>query len=194
MALIYLKCMIKLVLGLGNPERRYFLTRHNLGYTLVDLLAKKRRVRFRPGKGAYCFAKAKIKGRNMILVKPQTFMNESGIAARECLTHFELSPEELLVLCDDVNLPLGKLRIRPKGSDGGHKGLESIIYHLDSQDFARLRMGAGFPSPQDDVRDYVLNGFRPVEKNQVKRMLKQASLAVEVIVSSGIQQSMNQFN
>ena len=186
--------MIKLLLGLGNPEKRYVFTRHNIGYSLVELLAKRKRIKFKPGQGEYLFAKTKIKGKQIILAKPQIFMNESGIAAKECLEDFDLDVENLLVLCDDTSLPLGKIRIRPKGTDGGHNGLRSIIYHLSSQDFARLRMGVGLPPLDIEMEDYVLDKFKPQEKNEVEKMLKQAGLAVDDIVSLGIAESMNRFN
>lgn len=186
--------MIKLLLGLGNPEERFVFSRHNLGYTLVELLARKKRVKFRSGRGEYIFARAKIKKREIILVKPQIFMNESGIAAKECLHDFKLDVEELLVLCDDINLSLGKIRVKPGGSDGGHNGLKSIIYHLGSEDFARLRMGVGLPSSENKIEDYVLDGFQCQEEEEAKKMLKQAGIAVETIISLGIAQSMNRFN
>ena len=186
--------MIKLLLGLGNPGRKYISTRHNLGYGLVELLAKKNKKKFKLGKGSYVFAEIKIRGKRIILVKPQTFMNQSGIAAKECLEDFGLDIENLLVLCDDAGLPLGKLRIRPEGSDGGHNGLKSIIGHLGAQNFARLRMGIGLPYPQVNMEDYVLDNFEPTEKREVLKMLKRASLAVEVTVSSGIYEGMNRFN
>jgi PTH1 family peptidyl-tRNA hydrolase len=186
--------MIKLLLGLGNPGRKYIYTRHNLGYGLVELLAKKKRKKFGPGKRSYIFAEIRIKGEKIILVKPQTFMNQSGIAAKDCLDDFDLSPEELLVLCDDINLPLGELRIRPKGTDGGHNGLKSIIYHLDTQDFARLRMGIGLPSPEIRAEDYVLENFSSAEKDEAIKILRKASSAVEIIVSQGITKGMNRFN
>lgn len=186
--------MIKLLFGLGNPGRKYISTRHNLGYRLIELLAKKGKKKFKFSRENYVFTEVKIKGEKIILVKPQTFMNQSGIAAKECLDDFDLSPEELLVLCDDINLPLGKLRIRPKGADGGHNGLKSIIYHLNTQDFARLRMGIGLPSPKIRAEDYVLENFRSIEKYEVMKMLKEASSAVEGVISQGIAESMNRFN
>jgi peptidyl-tRNA hydrolase, PTH1 family len=186
--------MIKLLLGLGNPGRKYISTRHNLGYRLVELLAKRSKRKFKYSKGSYIFTEVKIKREKIILVKPQTFMNQSGIAAKECLDDFDLSPEELLVLCDDINLPLGKLRIRPKGTDGGHNGLKSIIYHLNTQDFARLRMGIELPRPEIRAEDYVLENFKSIEKDEVIKMLKDASSAVETVISQGITESMNRFN
>ncbi|HEX9917212.1 MAG TPA: aminoacyl-tRNA hydrolase [candidate division Zixibacteria bacterium] len=186
--------MIKLLLGLGNPGRKYSSTRHNLGYRLVELLAKRSKRKFKYGKGSYIFTEVKIKRKKVILVKPQTFMNQSGIAAKDCLDDFSLSPEELLVLCDDMNLPLGKLRIRPKGADGGHNGLKSIISLLNTRDFARLRMGIGLPSPEIRAEDYVLQDFRSIEKDEVAKILKDASSAVETVIFQGITESMNRFN
>ena len=188
------KLMIKLLLGLGNPGRKYTSTRHNLGYILAELLAKKKKAKFKPGKGEYVFAQIKIEDKEIILIKPQTFVNQSGIAAKQCLEDFDLDIENLLVLCDDTNLPLGKIRIRPKGVDGGHNGLKSIIYQLSSLDFARLRMGVGPPPPNVKMEDYVLDKFRPEEEDEVEEMLKQASLTTEEIISLGVAESMNRFN
>jgi PTH1 family peptidyl-tRNA hydrolase len=184
--------MIKLLLGLGNPGKKYIYTRHNLGYALLDLLAKDKK--FVPGKGQYFFVKTKIKGQKIILAKPTTFMNRSGIATRQCLDDFGLGLENLLVLCDDVNLPLGKIRIRPQGTDGGHNGLKSVIYELGYSDFARLRMGVSFPLPDVKMEDYVLRKFKPEEKKEVEKMLQDAGLAIEDIISSDIKQGMNRFN
>jgi len=184
--------MTKLLLGLGNPGKKYVYTRHNLGYALLDLLAKDKK--FVPGKGQYFLVKAKIKSQKVILAKPITFMNQSGIAARQCLEDFGLGLESLLVLCDDVNLPLGKIRIRPDGTDGGHNGLKSIINELGCSEFARLRMGIGFPLHNVKMEDYVLRKFEPEDKREVQNMLQTASLAVGQIISSGIKQGMDRFN
>ncbi|KPK99494.1 MAG: hypothetical protein AMJ91_07620 [candidate division Zixibacteria bacterium SM23_73_3] len=184
-----------LIVGLGNPGKMYKNTRHNLGYRVVDSLANKNNKNFRPGKGNYLFCEiAGEEKRDFFLVKPLTYMNASGEAVMEALDHFGLKGENLLVLCDDVNLPLGKIRIREKGNDGGHKGLESIIYHLNSFLFARLRMGIG-EAPRDmDLEEFVLKEFDEEEKEIVERMIEKACTAVENTLIWGIEDSMSRFN
>lgn len=202
--------MLNLIVGLGNPGERYKNTRHNLGYRVVDLLAdrfgrfdkltaiklttRKNKKDFKPGKGEFVFCKIKVKGERIHLIKPLTFMNSSGVAVAEAMSYFNLGIENLLVVCDDVNLPLGKIRIREKGTDGGHKGLRSIIYQLNSMDFARLRMGIGDTTEGVDLEEFVLEDFKPEEQEKVDQMVENAALAVENTLTKGIQDSMSRFN
>jgi PTH1 family peptidyl-tRNA hydrolase len=187
--------MLSLVVGLGNPGERYENTRHNLGYRVVDSLANRRKQSFKPGKGEYLFCDVQKEGeKRALLIKPLTYMNASGRAVTDALDHYKLSRENLLVLCDDANLPLGKIRIRDKGSDGGHKGLRSIIYHLNSISFARLRMGIG-ESPADmDLEDFVLREFDSEEKEAVEKMIERACAAVEYALTWGLEYAASQFN
>jgi PTH1 family peptidyl-tRNA hydrolase len=186
---------LSLVVGLGNPDERYENTRHNLGFRVVDYLAKRIKQSFKPGKGEYLFCEFLKEGeKKVLLMKPLTYMNSSGQAVVDALDQFKLSRENLLVLCDDTNLPLGKIRIRDKGSDGGHKGLRSIIYHLDSISFARLRMGIG-ESPEDmDLEDFVLREFDSEEKEGVEKMLERACAAVEYALTWGLEYAASRFN
>ncbi len=185
---------MRLVVGLGNPGRRYQKTRHNLGYRAIELLSEKYKKGFKAGKGDYLYTTVKIEGNEVYLLKPLTFMNQSGQAVLDSLSFFNLTPPELFVICDDINLPLGKLRLREKGSDGGHKGLGSIIYHLESEDFPRLRLGIG-PLPEGNVlEDFVLKKFKKEEEKSVEDMIYKGALTVESSIIFGLKESMNRLN
>jgi len=187
--------MSNLLVGLGNPGEKYKNTRHNLGFRVVDFLAAKKSKRFKPGKGNYLFCEVgEGKETKFFLIKPLTYMNSSGEAVVEALDHFGLVRENLLVLCDDVNLPLGKIRIREKGADGGHNGLKSIIYHLNSIEFARLRMGIGNAPLGTDLEEFVLKEFDEQEQKTLERMIENACTAVENTLTWGIEDSMSRFN
>jgi PTH1 family peptidyl-tRNA hydrolase len=186
--------MVRLVVGLGNPGRRYQKTRHNLGYRVVDLLSEKYKKGFKAGKGEYLYCQLKIEGNEVYLLKPLTFMNNSGQAVLDSLSFFNLTPPELFVICDDINLPLGKLRLREKGSDGGHKGLGSTIYRLGSEEFPRLRLGIG-PLPEGNVlEDFVLKKFKKEEEKSVEDMICKGALAVESSIIFGLKENMNRLN
>jgi PTH1 family peptidyl-tRNA hydrolase len=178
--------------GLGNPGERYDLTRHNIGKEVIAGLIRSLGLSARPGKGEFIYARDPA--RDLCLVMPTTYMNLSGISAADALEFFGASPDELLVVFDDFSLPLGSIRIRKKGSDGGHNGLASIIYNLSSQDFPRLRLGIG-PLPADtDAADYVLSGFAPEERPEAERLKTEAAEAVLTIAATGLDHAMNRFN
>ena len=178
------------VFGLGNPTDRYARTRHNVGFMVVDLLARKRRVNFRHVPGRFV-ARTEFAGRPLCLVKPLLYMNESGVPVRE---HLAQEPDDFLVVCDDLALPFGRLRLRARGSDGGHKGLGSIIYHLETEAFARLRIGID-PTPEGvDGADYVLEPFSDAQQEQLARFLDRAADACLAVASDGIAAAMNRFN
>jgi PTH1 family peptidyl-tRNA hydrolase len=186
--------MLSLIVGLGNPGRKYQQTRHNLGFRVVDHLAAERGRRFKPGKGDYLLCEIREEERRIRLLKPLTYMNASGEAVTEALDRLGHNVQDLLVVCDDANLPLGKIRIREKGSDGGHKGLRSVIYDLRSEDFARLRMGVGRAPEGMDLEEFVLAKFDRSEKEQVENMIQTACLAVENAWTFGLAESMTRFN
>ena len=186
--------MIRMVVGLGNPPRKYQDTRHNLGYKVLDLLLENFKLKLKAGRGDYHFAATEIDNRDIYLVKPNTYMNDSGLAVLQAVEKFGLNPEELLVVCDDFNLPLGKTRIRERGSEGGHKGLRSIIYHLNSQEFPRVRLGIGLPPSGVPAEEYVLEKFSSEEKKIVNEMLDKACQVVTTALSLGIKESMQKFN
>lgn len=186
--------MLNLIVGLGNPGERYKSTRHNLGYRVVNFLAEKNKKSFKPGKGKFLFCEIQIKQEIIYLIKPLTLMNSSGVAVVEGIDNFNLGIENLFVVCDDVNLPLGKIRIREKGTDGGHKGLRSIIYQVASIDFARLRMGIGDIPEKVDLEEFVLEDFKDEEKEKVDQMVEKAASAVENTWVKGIEDSMSRYN
>jgi PTH1 family peptidyl-tRNA hydrolase len=186
--------MVKLVVGLGNPGRSYQKTRHNLGYRVVDLLSEKHKTKFKGGRGEYLYCRVVVEGRKVYLLKPLTFMNASGQAVFDSLRFFNLTPPELFVICDDANLPFGSLRIREKGSDGGHKGLRSIIYQLGTEEFHRLRLGIGPAVEGIDLEDFVLQRFEKEEGKNVEELIQRGSQAVESSIILGVRESMNRFN
>jgi PTH1 family peptidyl-tRNA hydrolase len=185
--------MIRLVVGLGNPGTKYQGTRHNIGFDLVDRLAS-------GGAGSsFCrkfegqVAETEIDYRRVLLLKPETFMNLSGRSVGQAVRFYKLEPTEILVICDDLSLPLGKLRLRPGGSDGGQKGLRDIAAHLGTDQFPRLRIGIGEQGSLDAV-DFVLSRFRSPERATIDDALILASQAVAVWVTQGIDAAMNRFN
>ena len=162
------------IIGLGNPGSEYDGTRHNIGFTVVDKLAKKFDADFHAGRGEFVSTSFRVKGEQVLLVKPLTYMNNSGVAVKEILEQHHLLLEELLVVVDDFQLPLGTLRLRTKGSDGGHNGLASIIYQLESDEFPRLRCGIqseAMPKNKNMMADFVLSPFEEKEQDKVKKMI-----------------------
>ncbi len=185
------------IIGLGNPGSLYDGTRHNVGFDVADKLAQELKIGFKPGKGEYLFAKCSFKNHEIIIAKPLTYMNESGVAVADIQERFDVPLEQLLVVCDDFQLPLGQLRLRSGGSDGGHNGLYSIIYQLQSDEFPRLRCGIGSTSlPKDKSlkADFVLEQFAPDEVKVVREMIERSKDACFSFVANGLAQTMNIFN
>ena len=185
-----------LVAGLGNPGKRYEHTRHNVGFMAVDRLAENFRVSFKAGKGDYLLsdaARLREADKEVLLLKPMTFMNHSGLAVRQALDYFKIERDKLLLIFDEFQLPFGKLRLRPQGSDGGHNGLASVIQHIGAQDFARLRLGIGSDF-QGDPADFVLAKFSKAELEELPVLLARAAEAAVAFVESGMAQTMNKFN
>jgi PTH1 family peptidyl-tRNA hydrolase len=179
-------------LGLGNPGDRYRQTRHNLGQEVITSLIEELRLRPVEGKGQYYYAIDPAK--DICLAVPTTYVNTSGISALQVIDHLGITSSDLLVVCDDFSLPLGAVRIRARGSDGGHNGLASIIFQLETQDIPRLRLGVG-PVPQGvDPADFVLSCFRPQEGPVVKELKQIAAEAVLAVASDGIERAMNKYN
>ncbi|MCX6142999.1 MAG: aminoacyl-tRNA hydrolase [Ignavibacteriales bacterium] len=185
------------VIGLGNPEKRYAGTRHNIGFEVVDRLAQELRLQFKPGRGEFLIAQGSFREHPLVLIKPVTFMNESGVAVTEVREQFDARNEDLFVVCDDFQLPLGQLRLRLRGSDGGHNGLYSIIYHLQSEEFPRLRCGiasSSMPADKNQMADFVLSRFTAEELPLVNEMIPQAKDACLRALTDGITKTMNVFN
>jgi len=184
---------MKLVVGLGNPGRRYGGTRHNVGYAVIDLLAESGRAgRFQNRFQAQVAELSEDQGK-FLLVKPETFMNLSGACVRGVVDYYQVSLKDLLVVCDDVNLPLGKLRIRARGSHGGHNGLRDIQLHLGTSEYARLRIGVG-SSEGADLIDHVLGRFRPSERAIVDDAVALGVQAVMTWAVHGVEAAMNEYN
>jgi PTH1 family peptidyl-tRNA hydrolase len=184
---------MKVVVGLGNPGGRYAGTRHNLGFAVIDLLAQSPRAGRFQGRFQAQVAEVIEDGHKALLVKPETFMNLSGRPVRQVLDFYQVSVEDLLVVSDDINLPLGKIRVRARGSHGGHNGLRDIQNHLGTTEYGRLRIGVGAPD-EDDAVDHVLGRFRPSERAVIEESLGTAAQAVAVWIHQGIEACMNQFN
>ncbi len=183
---------MKVVVGLGNPGKRYDGTRHNVGFAVIESLAASPRAeRFQSRFQAQVGELIEEAGK-MLLVKPETFMNLSGRCVREVMDFYQLPLADLLVVCDDMNLPLGKLRVRAKGTHGGHNGLRDIQNHLGTTEYARLRIGVD--SPRDDAIDHVLGRFAPGERKVIEDAVALAAQAVLVWASRGVEACMNQYN
>lgn len=185
---------MKLIVGLGNPGRRYEKTRHNVGFEVLNLLALRNAADSAKEKFSGLVAGATIAGQSALLVWPQTLMNRSGQSVSAAMSFYQLPLEDLLVVCDDFNLPLGKLRFRGQGSAGGQKGLEDIIRRLGSEEFARLRVGIGPVPDAWDPADFVLGKFKAGERDTIDEMIATAADGVECWISEGIQAGMNRFN
>ncbi len=186
---------MKLIVGLGNPGRLYTDTRHNIGFMAVKALVKALKIDLKKDKYSFSLSsKGKLEGKNIILAQPLTFMNLSGAAVSSLLRRYKINTQDLLVICDDLDLELGRLKIRPKGSSGGHRGLNSIIEHLGSDNFARLRIGIGRPSPKAGASEYVLSRFSKKDAPVLKEVLNRAVECCEVWISQGPEAAMNIFN
>jgi PTH1 family peptidyl-tRNA hydrolase len=181
-----------LIIGLGNPGERYAETRHNLGFMLIDLLARKTQATVRREECRALIGRVEIENEIVELVKPQTYMNLSGEAVAGLLQKRENA--KIIVVSDDLALPLGKIRIRPKGSDGGHNGLKSIIACLRTQDFIRLRIGIQPEHPLSDTRRFVLEKFSKTDWETVEKVLEDSADAIRAIIRDGVEKAMAKFN
>ncbi len=193
---------MKLVVGLGNPGDKYAQTRHNLGFMALDEYAKKNlgpEIVWNPEKKLNTEV---IRLNDLMLVKPQTYMNNSGMAVTKILNYFRLKPEDLIIIHDDLDLPLGKIKVRLGGAAAGHHGVESIINYLKTDQFIRVRLGIGNLRTKSaehggehvNVEHFVLSSFPSKEKSSVKKMLKQAILALNILLKDGLEKAQNQFN
>lgn len=185
---------MKLVVGLGNPGRRYLATRHNVGYAVLGELARLHAVGPVQHKFQGEVLEADLGGQRALLLSPTTFMNRSGASVQEAKRFYKIADDEMMVVCDDLNLPTGKLRIRARGSSGGQKGLDDIILRLGTEEFPRLRIGIGAPPEGWDWADYVLSKFRPDELPEIELAVRRAADAVVVWAREGIDVCMNRYN
>lgn len=185
---------MKLIVGLGNPGIKYQLSRHNMGFLVLDALAKERNIEIRQKKFDSCFGKGKISSSTVLLAKPLTFMNLSGVAIKKILGYFKIDFKDLIVVHDDLDLPFNSIRIKIGGGHGGHKGLLSIIDYLGRSEFIRIRLGIGKPNSKEMVEGYVIQHFTDNEMKLLPYIITRACDAVVEVISSGIQPAMCQFN
>ena len=185
---------IWLVVGLGNPGPQYELTPHNLGFLVLDRLAERNGIRITRPEGKAYTGPGTISGREVILAKPQTFMNLSGISARELSLKYSVPLSNVLAVYDELDIPWMDVRIRPQGSAGGHNGVKSLIEHLGSNEFSRLRLGIHPGHPVRDAAGFVLTPFRKAQLGELDELLDYACQAVESILAEGVEKSMTKFN
>lgn len=182
------------MVGLGNPGSRYDGTRHNLGFDVIDRLADKHGISVSRSKFKALYGQGRVGGEAVVLVKPQTYMNLSGEAVQPLAQFFKTPIQRLLIICDEFQLPLGRLRIKPRGSDGGHNGLRSLIAQLGSQDFPRLRLGCGPVPERMDPADFVLGHWAVDERKAAAEMVERGALAVVSFLEKGMDRTMGEFN
>ena len=184
----------RLIVGLGNPGAEYAWTPHNLGFLVIDRLAERAGARVERPEAKAFIGFGKLAGQEVLLAQPQTYMNASGLAVRELAERYEIAPQETVVVVDEAALPWGMLRIRERGSAGGHNGLKSIISALGTDEFIRVRLGIQPEHPVSDLGDYVLRPMRKAELEQAAAMVDEAADAVEVILADGAGHAMTRFN
>ncbi len=184
-----------LVVFLGNPGVRYNGTRHNVGFMTADMIERTKNVQINRLKYKALTAQCTLGGQQVLLMKPQTFMNLSGEAVQPAAQFYKIPPEHILVVSDDVSMPTGKLRVRTKGSAGGHNGLKNIIAHLGTDKFPRIKIGVGAPPhPEYDMADWVLGSFKNQDADLIQETVARAASAIEVYIAEGPERAMNQYN
>ncbi len=185
---------MKIIVGLGNPTDKYAGTRHNVGFSVIYNISDAYGIAVDTKKHKALIGKGVIEGEKVILAMPQTFMNLSGESVRELLDYYKCDETDLIVIYDDISLDVGKLRIRKKGSAGGHNGIKNIISHLGTQEFARVKVGVGEKPPRMDLADYVLGRFTKEEQPVIREAAELATKAVATIITEGSDVAMNKFN
>jgi len=184
-----------IIVGLGNPEPKYDTTRHNAGFRAIDRLAENCGARINSLKHRALCGKAEISGKKVLLLKPQTYMNHSGEAVRSAADFYKVPPAKIIVLFDDCAIGVGEIRIRRKGSAGGHNGIKSLIEHLGTQDFPRVKIGVGGKAhPDQDLADHVLSGFSASEEKALVSALERAADAALTVIDKGVPEAANRFN
>lgn len=182
------------IVGLGNPGDRYAQTKHNIGFITIDYLAEQNNIKMNKTKHKAIIGEGSIGGEKVLLVKPQTFMNLSGQSVMDIVGFYKVPPQNLIVIYDDIDLPVGKVRIRPSGSSGTHNGMRNIIYLINNQEFPRIRIGVGKQPDYMDLADYVMTKFTGEEKSLMEEAVKKSAAAALEIVKSGINIAMNKYN
>lgn len=184
-----------LIAGLGNPGREYVGTRHNVGFEVADAICSKFDINLNKEKFRAVFGDGRIAGEKVIIAKPQTYMNLSGEAIREIADWYKIEPDNIIIIYDDISLPVGKIRIREKGSAGGHNGIKNIIYQLQTDVFPRIKIGVGAPEhPDFDMKDYVLGHFSKEETEILTESAIRAVFAAQEIIKADAKSAMNKFN
>jgi PTH1 family peptidyl-tRNA hydrolase len=184
----------RLIVGLGNPGEEYAGTRHNVGYQVANRLAKRIRAEFKTKSADARIAEGTLGTTRVAIARPGTFMNDSGHSVRRLLQRYRLAPKDLLVVYDDIDLPLGRIRIRPSGGPGTHNGMRSVVAEIESESFPRVRLGIRPEDDPGDLADHVLSPFGDGEKEQAEQMVARATEAIEVLVRDGIERAMERFN
>ena len=184
-----------IVVGLGNPGEKYATTRHNVGFLTLDYLADKMNIKINKSKFKALVGEGELASKRVLFMKPQTFMNNSGEAVREATEFYKIPAENVIVIYDDISLNPGKLRIRKKGSDGGHNGIKSIIYHLNTNEFPRIKLGVGAkPHPDYDLADWVLGTIPKEDRDSIIKCIDDAYNALPLMVGGDIEKAMGKYN
>ncbi|MCJ7554762.1 MAG: aminoacyl-tRNA hydrolase [Ignavibacteriaceae bacterium] len=176
---------MKCILGIGNPGERYRNTRHNVGFQLLDYFVSVQKLKFKASKFDYYFSEGEIDNKPFVIVKPTTYVNNTGVAIHQCLSFYGIIAQDLLVLVDDINLSFGEIRLRKSGGDGGHNGLTSIIYHLNTEDFPRLRFGIDNDFEKGALSDYVLSQFNDEELGKMNKLSELSSILISSFIIDG---------
>jgi PTH1 family peptidyl-tRNA hydrolase len=185
---------VRAIVGIGNPGSRYKANRHNVGFQFLDFFAERRSLAFKASKFDYYYSEGELSGMPFVLIKPDTYVNLSGVAVLNCVTNYKINVQDVLIVVDDINLATALIRIRKSGGDGGHNGLNSIIYHLNSNDFPRLRIGIGSDFKDGDLSDYVLSNF---DKKELLKLNKSFDLSIQLIdcfILNGFHKMLNTFS
>ncbi len=183
-----------IIVGLGNPTDKYQATRHNIGWDAITKVSDDYRISLDTKKHKAICGKGSIEGEKVVLAQPITYMNLSGESVRELMDFYKVTPSEIIIIYDDISLEVGQLRIRKKGSAGGHNGIKSIISHLGTDEFPRIKVGVGDKPKDWDLADYVLSRFHVAEQPTIREALKDTSDACKMIITAGIDAAMNQYN
>ena len=182
------------IVGLGNPGKRYDFTRHNVGFQILDLFAQKNKIKFKASKKDYFYSEGLFRSSDFFLVKPTTYVNSSGIAVLDFVNEYSVELEDLLIVYDDVNLQPGQIRLRKSGSDGGHNGIKSIIYHLQNDSFPRLRFGIGSEFEKGDMAEFVLAKFSSNEMRLVEESMEFTVELIEQFIAGGYKSMLDHFS
>ena len=183
-----------LIVGLGNPEEEYSQTRHNMGFNTINKVAEKYNIKISKNKFHGLYEDLIIENKKIILLKPQTYMNLSGISVKEIMDFYKIDNENILIIYDDMDIEPGKIKIRKKGGAGGHNGIKSIIENIGTEEFSRIRIGIGRPTHEQDKINYVIGAISKEEQEKLQKGVEMAAEAVEEVLKNGIDSAMNKFN